>query len=118
MAEKRLEIRERWYEYMERGMQMNNKPPFRPPSTNGISPGDTRTFSLCRMHKRRFASGAQRPWRFLFPEESYGSRPSSSLPLAPFLDLSTELKRSLPLSLSLFFPSSPLSLPLSFSLFP
>lgn len=94
---------------------MDNKPPFRPPSTDGISPGDTRTFSLCRMHKRRFASGAQRPWRFLFPEESYGSRPSSSLPLPSlFSPLSTGLKRS-PNHSSL---SSSSSLSLSFSLFP
>lgn len=63
------------------------------------------------MHKRRFASGAQRPWRFLFPEESCGSRPSSSLPLVPFYTVLDGIKEippritSFPLSLSLFlFP--------------
>lgn len=61
------------------------------------------------MHKRRFASGAQRPWRFLFPEESRGSRPSSSLPLIPFYTALDGIKEIPPRITSFSPPSFSLS---------
>lgn len=106
MAEKRVEIRERWYEYMERGMQMDNKPPFRPPSTNGISPVTPvlLVYAACISgvsHQERNVR------RFLFPEESCGSRPSSSLPLVPFYTALDGIKE---------IPPRITSFPISFSI--
>lgn len=67
MVEKRAKIQERWHEYVRRGMQMDNKPPSRPPSTDGISPATPVLLVYVACISGASHQERKRPWRFLFP---------------------------------------------------